>query len=78
MQQILTQMLKPLLLIFLLFGAVQSLSQFANYPLMTNIKTGDHKLLQVSTNVSGVITANQSYFSAFSKIPAVVISIRDM
>lgn len=52
-------------------------TQLTNYPLITTMKSGDHKLLTASTAGPTVLTYAQSYFLTFSHIPKVAISIRD-
>ena len=54
-----------------------SATQLANYPLITIMKSGDHKLLTASTAGTTQLVYPQSYFLTFTNIPKVAISIRD-
>lgn len=52
-------------------------TEMANYPLMTTIKSGDHKLLTASIVGPATRTYSQGFFLTFSQLPVVAIGIRD-
>ena len=69
--------MKKQLLTLLLLASVWTATEIANYPLITNMKSGDHKLLTASQQGVYTLTYPQSFFQSFTNFPKVAISIRD-
>jgi len=78
MQLILASVLSQLFLVVLLLGGAQSVFQFANYPLIPQVKTGDHKLLMTSITGPNSSSYVQNFAQNFTHTPIVAVSIRDM
>jgi hypothetical protein len=69
--------MKKQLLTLLLLASVWTATEIANYPLITDMKSGDHKLLTASQQGVYTLTFSQSFFQSFTNFPKVAISIRD-
>lgn len=77
----------PMLILLLLLSLnplSNALSQSSNWPAITNIKSGDHKLLlQTKVGPSATLTYSQGYSSSSQTYislnkPNVIICMRDM
>ena len=69
--------MKVVILLLVGLSTVLCVSELANYPLITLMKSGDHKLLTASTTGTTSLVYDQSFFLTFSNLPNVAISLRD-
>lgn len=69
--------MKKLFLLTLLLVLAMAATEIANYPLMTTMKSGDHKLMTASNQGFFTLTYTQPFFLNFSNLPKVAIGIRD-
>lgn len=67
--------MKRIVLILSLIAELLAASAKANYPLMTDIKSGEHKLTLSTLEGPVERTYEQSYFVTFTEIPNIAIGI---